>query len=641
MATGSPKKIPGIPFLPGNTYVDPTVTNFKKSHAFDFKAQMRTVQDEKPAIGGVPKPGFQPSSRLTATAQSLASTLARQASIEDDAPALPAWVAFDRKVLRFDAYFKESVHESNTETYRVRLCVIYYYLEDDSIHVAEPKRENSGIPQGVFLKRHRVPKAANPNDFFTLQDLNIGTEVTFYGRTFRIYNCDPFTRSFYEKLGIELGEPEEAPSDAYQTLRTVMTAKLKGRAGGPPKPKDDDLTRFMEAKLGKAAGILREDTLEQFLKNDRKVLRFYCVWDDRNALYGEKRSFILHYYLADDTIEILEVNKANSGRDPFPLLLRRQKLPKILDTALVSHETGESEFSVPGQSIMQTGFYKDRDLGVGKVITVFKRPFLLYDADPFTREYYKRQYGIADWSPLDIREEEPAPPTMDRPPYNGFGSDEDSLGSFIYLIPKVPKKDFKKIMENDRKILRFTARMVTTAPEDIARRFIVSYYLADDTVGVYEPPKRNSGIIGGKFLERMRMRLPDREDYYEVHQFTVGAELLMHFHKFQLLEADDYSLRFMEQNPRLFPHAVPNTWFERLRAIVGGAMPAEAAGVFQQLDTDRDGFIDKREMRAAAAAAGAKFSEQEIASIVFHWDEDGDGKINLEEFVRLLKDISS
>jgi hypothetical protein len=38
--------------------------------------------------------------------------------------------------------------------------------------------------------------------------------------------------------------------------------------------------------------------------------------------------YILHYYLADDTIEIKEVNFPNSGRDPFPMMLRRQKLPR-------------------------------------------------------------------------------------------------------------------------------------------------------------------------------------------------------------------------------------------------------------------------------------------------------------------------
>ena len=61
---------------------------------------------------------------------------------------LPAWVAFDRQVLCFDAYFQEAVQEKREEQYRVRNCKIYFYLEDDSIQVIEPRSKNSGIPQG-------------------------------------------------------------------------------------------------------------------------------------------------------------------------------------------------------------------------------------------------------------------------------------------------------------------------------------------------------------------------------------------------------------------------------------------------------------------------------------------------------------
>jgi hypothetical protein len=32
--------------------------------------------------------------------------------------------------------------------------------------------------------------------------------------------------------------------------------------------------------------------------------------------------------LADDTVEVQEVYKDNSGRDPVPLLLRKMKLPR-------------------------------------------------------------------------------------------------------------------------------------------------------------------------------------------------------------------------------------------------------------------------------------------------------------------------
>ena len=88
------------------------------------------------------------------------------------------------------------------------------------------------------------------------------------------------------------------------------------------------------------------------------------------------------------------------------------------------------------------------------------------------------------------------------PPHVAPGAEEDSLGSFLYLIPKVPKKNFRRMMENDRKILRFMARLDTDMPEDQGRIFVIKYYLSDDTVAVFEPPQKNSGIVGGNFLKR-------------------------------------------------------------------------------------------------------------------------------------------
>ena len=47
------------------------------------------------------------------------------------------------------------------------------------------------------------------------------------------------------------------------------------------------------------------------------------------------------------------------------------------------------------------------------------------------------------------------------PPYNGFGSQEDSMQSCLSLIPQPPKKDFIKMLENDGRVLRFEAVMVS------------------------------------------------------------------------------------------------------------------------------------------------------------------------------------
>jgi EF-hand domain-containing protein 1 len=33
------------------------------------------------------------------------------------------------------------------------------------------------------------------------------------------------------------------------------------------------------------------------------VLRFWAVWDERDSLYGDRRPYAVHYYLADDMME--------------------------------------------------------------------------------------------------------------------------------------------------------------------------------------------------------------------------------------------------------------------------------------------------------------------------------------------------
>lgn len=85
------------------------------------------------------------------------------------------------------------------------------------------------------------------------------------------------------------------------------------------------------------------------------------------------------------------------------------------------------------------------------------------------------------------------------PPHNGIGSEEDSLGYIYRLVPKPPKKDFFKWV--DQQIcLRFTAVPAKPKPEDANRKFILTFYLNDDSIQIYEPPTRNSGFSEGKFL---------------------------------------------------------------------------------------------------------------------------------------------
>ena len=146
------------------------------------------------------------------------------------------------------------------------------------------------------------------------------------------------------------------------------------------------------------------------------------------------------------------------------------------------------------------------------------RKIILCDCDDFTKEYYRTKYGINDFASIQTRMPEIRTVEREVPPYNGFGSEEDSLCSCAGLLPKPPKHDFIKFMEKDRHgldshVLRFLAKLDSKHPNDSERRFIISYFLSDDSILVYEPPMRNSGIIGGKFLERDRIKKPDQPAY--------------------------------------------------------------------------------------------------------------------------------
>ena len=97
-------------------------------------------------------------------------------------------------------------------------------------------------------------------------------------------------------------------------------------------------------------------------------------------------------------------------------------------------------------------------------------------------------------------------------------------------------------------------------PEDKGRRFIISYRLADDMFTVYEPPVRNSGIIGGKFLERTRVAkpnsAPDRPIFYGPQDFHIGAVIEIFKHRFVITNADEYVLKYMEDHKEQFPGKV-------------------------------------------------------------------------------------
>jgi hypothetical protein len=529
-----------VPFLPGYCTETTTKKNFAKSHLFDVQNGIRV--DTALATNLTDQRSFPVSNEATLMLNSTSNFADGQdakfrttnASLNGTS-SLPAWIAYDRKVLRFYAYFKEAVFSSQIENYRLRRCILYYYLEDDSVHIAEPKVENSGIAQGVFVKRHRVPKANN--ELINLNDLRIGSTLNVYGRNFRLYACDDFTRQFFGESGVELGESEECPADAFTKKNTVEVETFK-KLMHPMK-------EYQEARAGKQMGIDIKAT-QKFFKNDGRVLRFFCVWND-TKLYGEPRPLELNYFLADDTVEVMEVKETNAGRDPFPALCSRGKLP------VKYTETSPDLTNIGGTKNPRVQYYTEADLRIGGFINVYGRELEIRACDDFTKRFYIMNYGFTEEDfPVFEEEETDAAPRIAPPPYNNYGTEEDSLGSFLYLIPKVPKSNYKKLVENDGLNLRWLSKFKNPTPEDKNRRFILTFFMANDTISIFEKFQRNSGFIGGKFSERHRMKNPFTGEYYSQKDMTAGTTIRLNHFDFEIIEPDVFTQNYIAKNPHLF-----------------------------------------------------------------------------------------
>ncbi|XP_051951704.1 EF-hand domain-containing protein 1 [Xyrauchen texanus] len=537
----------GLPFLPGNTFRDLTKSAYHRAQTLAFKNGYALPR--RPVVGTGQDPLLSVNISHCERNQLISDipnlTYGTDTHRHPPMSYIPAHAAYDKKVLRFYGYFQQPVLHSPDEKFRVRPVVIYYYLEDDSMGVIEPPVENSGIPQGKLIKRQRLTKNQH-GEFYNWKDLNLCMDMNLYGTVYRITHCDPFTQDFMESQGIVLNEPESIPSDPYTTLRT-------------------------QTQQTHATPYEHNHQLEHFLTKDRQVLRFFALWDDSDSIFRDKRSVTLHYYLVDNSIEICEHQEPNSGRDPFPVLLRRQRVPKHIKPTCEPFPSCVLEVS----KVDVQEYFSPEDFRVGEELTLMGRRFLLYDCDGFTWKYFQQNHPEIQIKPVTVQTSTQRDSKKVIPPYNGFGSLEDSLQNCLSLIPEPPKKDVIKLLENDHKVLRYAARLDSQNPLDEGRRFILSYYLSNDMISIFERSTRNSGIMGGKFLEKTHVPKPgsvvENPEYYGPADFSIGATLEVFGHRFVLTDADRYVLNYLES----VPNHIPEHMLSSLRQRFGVSQTSE------------------------------------------------------------------
>ncbi len=151
-------------------------------------------------------------------------------------------------------------------------------------------------------------------------------------------DCDEFTRNFLRKLGVRVLTPLQTPDDPYTfhrhdvsltppphthspSLSTLHRFRRRCSLYGRTKsrtPFDSSWTMIDKSFASTASGMTVIGTTSSHPPSSHLTHTLLL-----HSMFGDLREMELHYFLADDTVEILEKVPPNSGRDAVPVFLRR------------------------------------------------------------------------------------------------------------------------------------------------------------------------------------------------------------------------------------------------------------------------------------------------------------------------------
>ena len=557
---------------------------------------------------------------------------------------------FRHPELLFLAYVREPVYESAVERVRIRKLGITFYTQDGSISINEARQQNSGISQGQFLARQKVPKdgaagatitdSGAPAGLFTEDDLFIGNTVNIYGRDITITGMTAATRAYFAEKGVSV-PAENDPWPADDTYNVSMAKSLTCANPMRRIPTSDMENKRALESLTSGGQITKhhpEDIrcAQQFFANNiNQHLTFAALYDNRARISGDLHRVVLNYYLENDTIEIVEDRKENHGKDGGPKLLVRQRVPKAgADTAKA--RTQHNTFGI----ILKSDYMTAEDFAIDSTVTIHSRPYYIYDADEFTRNYFVSKFGKAlgpavDVSPIINRDAKP-PVVHYPPPHNGFGTDIDSLQNCKGLMLRPPPIDAEKQWREMDKTMIFSAVLETSDPVDAHREFVVTFHRATDEVEIGEKNIRNSGVIGGKFLAKGRhlKELPSGKKIpFSPSDFAEGRAVRIAGRTFLLQQMDEKSRKVAlgiedavtEDRVRelvlLFRTLVATKYLkvqEAFRAIA----PSGALTVPNMVDFFR--------------RSSCRVREDEAMHVVQHVAPDGNGTVTYDQFLRFV-----
>lgn len=164
--------------------------------------------------------------------------------------------------------------------------------------------------------------------------------------------------------------------------------------------------------------------------------------------------------------------------------------------------------------------------------------------------------------------------------------------------------------------------------------------MSDDTLAVFEPPQRNSGFIGGKFLERGKHQNIDTGKFFDPKDFKLNGKIRICGRCFVV---NAMSGQIGGAKPKRSMGA------SNMKAIITKVENklrrhgANLTRTFRMIDEDHSNTVTYDEMKKFLKAYFTvdELTDQEVFVVMRYFDSDGEGRIDYNEFAEKIlgKDI--
>lgn len=155
---------------------------------------------------------------------------------------------------------------------------------------------------------------------------------------------------------------------------------------------------------------------------------------------------------------------------------------------------------------------------------------------------------------------------------------------------------------------------------------MISFFLVDDTLAIFEPPQRNTGVIGGKFLERGKHMNESTGELFtkeDVKAILLGQqEIKLLKRTFNFIHADSFTNNFFgiksKKESDIYSDNV-------LRRIVNQLLlkRIDIRATFRQFDTHKSNCLSIPKFKQLLIEADVLLEDEDMQLVVDHFAYDG------------------